>query len=158
MTRLGLRKTQLELALEDPKAQANFVELRRLVERAGRRGRGDGAGRGRLAVGAGAGAAMTAGQGSAADDDVPPPRRKRRADDVPPPRRSAADHEAPSAAQPAADRPFLIGITGPIGCGKSTVARMLARLGGTVIDADVLARRATAPGQPTLAGHPGALR
>ena len=30
MTRLGLRKTQLELALEDPKVQANFVELRRL--------------------------------------------------------------------------------------------------------------------------------
>ena len=44
----------------------------------------------------------------------------------------------------------LIGITGPIGCGKSTVARMLAGLGGTVIDADRLARDVTAPGEPTL--------
>lgn len=47
--------------------------------------------------------------------------------------------------------PLLIGITGPIGCGKSTVAEMLAELGGTVIDADLLARRATDPGRPALA-------
>jgi dephospho-CoA kinase len=44
----------------------------------------------------------------------------------------------------------LIGITGPIGCGKSTVARMLAGLGGAAIDADQLARDVTAPGEPTL--------
>jgi dephospho-CoA kinase len=50
----------------------------------------------------------------------------------------------------AARRPPLIGLTGPIGCGKSTVARMLAGLGGTVIDADQLARDVTAPGEPTL--------
>ena len=47
-------------------------------------------------------------------------------------------------------QPLLIGLTGPIGCGKSTIARLLAELGGTVIDADVLARRATEPGQQTL--------
>ena len=47
-------------------------------------------------------------------------------------------------------RPLLLGITGPIGCGKSTVARMLGDLGGFVIDADVLARRATDPGRSTL--------
>ena len=47
-------------------------------------------------------------------------------------------------------RPLLIGLTGPIGCGKSTIASMLEGLGGTVIDADVLARRATDPGRPTL--------
>jgi dephospho-CoA kinase len=53
-----------------------------------------------------------------------------------------------------AGTPFLIGLTGPIGCGKSTVARMLGDLGGTVIDGDVLARRATEPGRPAL----GAIR
>jgi hypothetical protein len=30
LTRLGLRKSQLELALSDPRVQANFVELRRV--------------------------------------------------------------------------------------------------------------------------------
>jgi dephospho-CoA kinase len=47
-------------------------------------------------------------------------------------------------------RPLVIGLTGPIGCGKSTVARLLADVGATVIDADVLARRATEPGSPAL--------
>lgn len=47
-------------------------------------------------------------------------------------------------------RPLLIGLTGPIGCGKSNVGRVLGELGGTVIDADVLARAATAPGGPAL--------
>jgi dephospho-CoA kinase len=46
---------------------------------------------------------------------------------------------------------LLIGITGPIGCGKSTVSQMLGELGGTIIDADKLARRATDKGRPTLA-------
>ena len=46
--------------------------------------------------------------------------------------------------------PVIIGLTGPIGCGKSTVAGMLAELGGVVIDADALVREVTAPGQPTL--------
>ena len=31
LTRLGLRKNQLELALGDPAVQANFVELRRVT-------------------------------------------------------------------------------------------------------------------------------
>ena len=48
-------------------------------------------------------------------------------------------------------RPLLIGLTGPIGCGKSTVARWLAARGGVVIDADALARRVTAPGTAGLA-------
>lgn len=47
-------------------------------------------------------------------------------------------------------KPLLIGITGPIGCGKTTVARMLGELGATVIDADDLAREATGPNSPTL--------
>lgn len=46
--------------------------------------------------------------------------------------------------------PVLIGLTGPIGCGKSTVAGWLAARGAAVIDADAVAREVTAPGQP---GH-----
>jgi dephospho-CoA kinase len=41
-----------------------------------------------------------------------------------------------------------IGITGPIGCGKSQVARWLAELGAAVVDADAVARSVTAPGEP----------
>jgi len=49
------------------------------------------------------------------------------------------------------DRPLLIGLTGPIGCGKSAIVAMLRELGGEVIDADELARQVTAPGAPVLA-------
>jgi dephospho-CoA kinase len=45
-------------------------------------------------------------------------------------------------------RPLVIGLTGPIGCGKSTVAGWLAERGATVIDADDVARAVTAPGEP----------
>ena len=44
----------------------------------------------------------------------------------------------------------LIGLTGGIATGKSTVDRMLAARGATVIDADQLAREAVRPGEPTL--------
>ncbi len=43
---------------------------------------------------------------------------------------------------------LLIGLTGNIGSGKSSVSRFLADHGATVIDADVLARRAVEPGTP----------
>jgi energy-coupling factor transporter ATP-binding protein EcfA2 len=43
-----------------------------------------------------------------------------------------------------------IGLTGPIGCGKSTVAGWLAELGAHAIDADEVARAVTAPGEPAL--------
>lgn len=59
--------------------------------------------------------------------------------------------DATSAAAPPGSGPVLIGLTGPIGCGKSTVAGMLAELGGVVIDADALTREVTAPGEPVLA-------
>jgi len=39
-----------------------------------------------------------------------------------------------------------IGLTGGIGCGKSTVLRMLADAGAATLDADALARAVTAPG------------
>jgi dephospho-CoA kinase len=45
---------------------------------------------------------------------------------------------------------LLVGLTGGIGSGKSTVARLLERRGAVVFDADVLAREAVEPGTP---GH-----
>jgi dephospho-CoA kinase len=45
---------------------------------------------------------------------------------------------------------FKVALTGGIGCGKSTVADLLAALGAGVIDADLLAHELTAPGTPTL--------
>ena len=42
----------------------------------------------------------------------------------------------------------LVGLTGGIGAGKSTVADMVRARGVPVIDADVLAREVVAPGQP----------
>ncbi len=47
-------------------------------------------------------------------------------------------------------RTLRIGLTGPIGCGKSTVARVLGRAGAVVVDADDAARAVTAPGEPAL--------
>jgi dephospho-CoA kinase len=44
-----------------------------------------------------------------------------------------------------------VGLTGGIGSGKSEVARLLAGHGAVVIDADVLAREAVAPGSTGLA-------
>jgi dephospho-CoA kinase len=44
-----------------------------------------------------------------------------------------------------------IGLTGGIGSGKSTAAARLAELGATVIDHDLLARQAVAPGSDGLA-------
>lgn len=45
---------------------------------------------------------------------------------------------------------LLVGLTGGIGSGKSTVARMLEERGAIVFDADALARKAVEPGTP---GH-----
>jgi len=45
----------------------------------------------------------------------------------------------------------VIGLTGGIASGKSTVARLLAERGAAVIDADQLARKVVEPGQPALA-------
>lgn len=43
---------------------------------------------------------------------------------------------------------ILVGLTGGVATGKSTVARMFARCGAVVIDADRLAREAVQPGKP----------
>ena len=44
----------------------------------------------------------------------------------------------------------VVGLTGGVGTGKSTVARMLARLGAAVIDADRIVHELQAPGTPLL--------
>jgi len=44
----------------------------------------------------------------------------------------------------------VLGLTGGIGSGKSTVARMFRELGADVVDADLLAREVVEPGQPAL--------
>jgi dephospho-CoA kinase len=44
----------------------------------------------------------------------------------------------------------ILGLSGGIGSGKSTVSRMLERLGAVVIDADRIVRELQAPGSPVL--------
>ncbi len=46
---------------------------------------------------------------------------------------------------------MLVGLTGGIACGKSTVARLLAERGAVVIDADRIARDVVEPGTDGLA-------
>ena len=66
-----------------------------------------------------------------------------------------ASATSPGAAGPTAApwgrRAVRIGITGPIGCGKSTVAGWLQARGAVVVDADAEARAVTASGQPANA-------
>lgn len=45
---------------------------------------------------------------------------------------------------------ILIGLTGGIGSGKSTVSTLLAQHGAVIIDADAIVRELQAPGQPLL--------
>jgi dephospho-CoA kinase len=46
---------------------------------------------------------------------------------------------------------LLVGLTGGLATGKSTVSEILRGLGCVVLDADVLAREVVEPGQPALA-------
>lgn len=45
---------------------------------------------------------------------------------------------------------YVVGLTGQIGSGKSTVARLLKELGATVLDADDVTRDVMRPGQPAF--------
>jgi dephospho-CoA kinase len=46
---------------------------------------------------------------------------------------------------------FAVGLTGGIGCGKTTVADMFADLGATLVDTDLIAHAQTAPHGPAMA-------
>lgn len=46
--------------------------------------------------------------------------------------------------------PFILGLTGGIGSGKSTVSTAFEHLGVTVVDADIVAREVVALGEPLL--------
>ncbi len=48
----------------------------------------------------------------------------------------------------ARDRHILLGVTGGIATGKSTVARILEEMGAATIDFDVVSREVVAPGKP----------
>ena len=48
-------------------------------------------------------------------------------------------------------RQLVVGLTGGIACGKSTVAAQLRQLGALHIDVDAIARAVVAPGEPALA-------
>jgi dephospho-CoA kinase len=50
---------------------------------------------------------------------------------------------------------MMIGLTGPMGAGKSTVAATLRELGATVLDADAVVRDLQRPGEP---GHDAVVR
>jgi dephospho-CoA kinase len=45
---------------------------------------------------------------------------------------------------------LLVGLTGGIGAGKSTVAELLVRRGAVLVDADVVARAVVEPGEPAF--------
>ena len=47
--------------------------------------------------------------------------------------------------EPGQARPFSVGLTGGIGCGKTTVADMFGALGATLVDTDAIAHALTAP-------------
>ena len=46
--------------------------------------------------------------------------------------------------------PFCVGLTGGIGCGKSSVAKLFAELGAGIIDTDVISRQLVAANSPAL--------
>lgn len=48
------------------------------------------------------------------------------------------------------NKPLIVGLTGGIGSGKSAASACFAKLGVTIVDADVIAREAVQPNTPAL--------
>ncbi len=46
--------------------------------------------------------------------------------------------------------PFTVGLTGGIGCGKSSTARLFGKQGALIVDTDAIARELTVVGAPAL--------
>ncbi|MFT4100375.1 MAG: dephospho-CoA kinase [Burkholderiaceae bacterium] len=67
------------------------------------------------------------------------------------------DPLSPTAAE-LATAPYIVGLTGGIGSGKTTVADRFGELGATLVDADAIAHELTGPGgdaMPALVAHFG---
>ncbi len=47
--------------------------------------------------------------------------------------------------------PFVVGLTGGIGSGKTTVANLFASMGAGLVDTDEISHRLTRPGEPAIA-------
>ncbi len=52
---------------------------------------------------------------------------------------------------------YVVGLTGGIGSGKTTVANLFHDLGVQSVDADLVAREVVMPEEPALASHSAAL-
>ena len=50
-----------------------------------------------------------------------------------------------------ATQPYIVGLTGGIGSGKSAAAAEFARLGASIVDTDAIAHELSAPGGPAIA-------
>ncbi len=55
-------------------------------------------------------------------------------------------------------RPYIVGLTGGIGSGKSAATDRFAALGASVVDTDRIAHELTAPGGGAIDGDPHRLR
>lgn len=63
-------------------------------------------------------------------------------------RHASTGLRAVSGSDQSLQRPLVVGLTGGIASGKSTIGKLLRELGATVVDADEVARDVVQPGQP----------